>query len=143
MEQEKIDLSIAIEKAAKEIINFSPLTAENLERYQSVTNEVVLGLYMPNDEAFELFKKGFKPIRKWDYETHSYRKYGVPKDWIIAFCCADMSQIINCAGCGKELPYGETFTSLELHTKTGIGYGVCNECYEKERERRKRGETKC
>lgn len=141
MEQKKIDPSIAIEKAVKEIINLSPLTAENLERYQSVTNEAVLGLYMPNDEAFELLKKGFQLICKWDYETRSYRKYGVPKDWIIAFRCADMSQHINCAGCGKVLPYGETFTSLELHTTMGIGYGVCNECYEKEWERRRRCEN--
>lgn len=141
MEQEKTDLSNDIEKAVKEIINLSHLTAENRERFQSIENEVVLGLYMPNDEAFELFKKGFKPIRKWDYETHSYRKYGVPKEWNISTCCADMSQHINCAGCGKVLPYGETFTSLELHTKMGIGYGVCKECNEQEWERRRRGEN--
>lgn len=142
MKQKKTDLSVDIEKAVEEIINLSHLTAENRERFQSIENEVVLGLYMPNDEAFELFKKGFKPIRKWDYETHSYRKYGVPKDWTISCCCADMSQHINCAGCGKVLPYGETFTSLELHTKSGIGYGVCKECNEKEWERRRRYEKK-
>lgn len=82
-------------------------------------------------------------LEKWDYETRSYHKYSVPAEWKVSTCCADMSQIINCAGCGKELPYGETFTSLEIHTKMGIGYGICKECYEKEWERRKRGETKC
>jgi hypothetical protein len=32
----------------------------------------------------------------------------------------------------KELEYGETYTSKEIHTQIGFGYGVCHDCYEQE-----------
>ena len=50
-------------------------------------------------------------------------------------------KIVNCPQCGKELPYGETYTSKEIHNWVGLGYGVCEECYEKECERRKKYRT--
>lgn len=115
----------------------SPHTKEQRNLFEKMNNEHHIGLYMTNDEVLKLVGKRLQRLSKWDYETRSYHKYGVPAEWKVSTCCADMSQIINCAGCGKELPYGETFTSLEIHTKIGIGYGVCNDCYEKEWERRR------
>lgn len=137
---------ITLEELQKAVLDTrnSPLpTKEELEKIQKHSNEARFGLYMTNDEAIELLSKGFQSLYKWDYETHSYHQYGVPADWKISTYCADMSQIVNCAGCGKELSFAFTYTSFELHTKTGFGYGICKECNEKEWERRKRGETKC
>ena len=42
------------------------------------------------------------------------------------------------AQCGKELKYGDTYTSLEIHTAMGFGYGVCEDCYEFEWKRREK-----
>ena len=30
----------------------------------------------------------------------------------------------------KYEDYGDTYTSLEIHTAMGFGYGVCEDCYE-------------
>ena len=119
-----------------------PPTKEQHDLYEKTYNEHHYGLYMTNDELSSLVGKRIQKLFRWDYETRSYHKYGIPVEWIISTYRADMSQHINCAGCGKELPYGETFTSLELHTTMGIGYGVCNVCYAEEWKRRKRGESK-
>ena len=43
-----------------------------------------------------------------------------------------MDKIVNCANCGKELKFGECYTSKTIHTEIGMGYGVCEECYDKE-----------
>ena len=43
-----------------------------------------------------------------------------------------MSTIVNCAECGKEMQYGEGYTSGLIHTSGGMGYCVCESCYEKE-----------
>ena len=77
-------------------------------------------------------------LRKWDYERHTYDKIKVPKDWKCTVYCEDMDQVINCPQCGKKLKYGETYTSLEIHSVGGFGYAVCEKCYEKEWKRRKK-----
>lgn len=46
---------------------------------------------------------------------------------------APMNRLINCAGCGKLLTFGETYTSLEQTDDSGaFGLGVCGNCYTKE-----------
>ena len=50
---------------------------------------------------------------------------------------ADMSTVVNCAQCGKELVYADSYTSLEVQTPLGFGYAVCADCYEKEWQRRR------
>lgn len=75
-------------------------------------------------------------LRKWNYETHEYEPIEVPDEWNIPLYPDDMEEIVNCPHCGKELPYGETYTSKEIHNWVGLGYGVCEECYEKEWKRR-------
>ena len=52
----------------------------------------------------------------------------------------DLKEAVNCPHCGKEIPFGGTYTSLEIHTNMGFGFGVCGDCYEKEWERRKEHE---
>lgn len=53
-----------------------------------------------------------------------------------------MKEIVNCPHCGKELEYGNCYTSLEIHTEMGFGYGVCEKCYEEEWNRRRQYEQK-
>ena len=71
-------------------------------------------------------------LQKWDYVTHRYRQILVPVDWNCKTYTEDFQEVVNCQHCGKELPFGETFTSLEIQTDMGIGYGVCEECHKEE-----------
>lgn len=80
-------------------------------------------------------------LQKWDCGTRRYYPYEVPDDWDPRCGGSSMAEIISCASCGKRLPYGETYTSLEIHTKLGFGYGVCQGCFDKELAR-KMGEKK-
>ena len=61
----------------------------------------------------------------------------MPSDWHCSIYENDMNKIVNCAHCGKEIEYGETYCSIEIHTAIGFGYAVCGECYNEEKGRRK------
>ena len=74
-------------------------------------------------------------LKKWNYDKHIYEPYEVPEEWIIKIYSENMDEIINCLHCGKEVKYGETYTSHEVHTEIGLGYPVCEKCYAKENER--------
>lgn len=76
-------------------------------------------------------------LRRWDRQAHKYRPYNVPLHWNVKTYSDDMEEIVNCAQCGKELPHGESFASLEVHAAMGIGYSVCGECYKQEWQRRR------
>jgi hypothetical protein len=75
-------------------------------------------------------------IQKWNYDKRDYEEYIYPKEWDICLYSEDMDKIVNCASCGKELRYGDTYTSQELHCNVGLGYGVCEECHNKEMVRK-------
>lgn len=77
------------------------------------------------------------PYQKWNRRTHKYDFYFLPAEYNLKTYCEDLSELVNCAQCYKELPMGECYTSLEVHDILGFGYGVCNECYEREWERRR------
>ena len=79
-------------------------------------------------------------LNKYDRETHEYKHYEVPDDWNIKLFTDDMDMIVNCVQCGKELRYGNCYTSLEVHNHIGFGYPVCERCYQKEWKRRKKNE---
>ena len=66
---------------------------------------------------------------KWNNKTKEYEPYEVPNDWNVKTYCEDMSAIVNCACCGKRLPFGKCYTSREIHTGLGFGYAVCENCY--------------
>lgn len=68
-------------------------------------------------------------LRKWNETTHKYEPYVVPDEWHVSTYEADMSTVVNCCQCGRRLPFGETYTSLQVQTTTGFGYGVCEDCY--------------
>ena len=74
-------------------------------------------------------------MKKWNFSKRIYENYTVPTTWHTPLI-AELDEVINCAGCGKELPYGDCYTSLTIHTNTGMGYPVCEKCYEKEWEGR-------
>lgn len=70
--------------------------------------------------------------QKWDSEKKEYEKYDIPKDWYTPLVVYCMETTINCASCGKELNYGDSYTSRIIHTPAGFGYNVCESCYNKE-----------
>lgn len=74
-------------------------------------------------------------IQKWNHKLRAYEPYKVPEGIRIALYCSDMNEIVNCAQCFKSMRYGDCFTSREVHTNVGLGYAVCEECYDKEWER--------
>lgn len=77
-----------------------------------------------------------KCLQKWNYQKHIYEPYNISKDWNCKTYSNDLNEIINCPHCGKELKFGDSYTSLEIHTNLGFGYGVCEKCYNLERLRR-------
>lgn len=77
-------------------------------------------------------------IQRWNYHTHDYEPYKPDPSWKIVLFTKDMEENINCTYCGLEMTYGQCFTSKELHTHVGLGYPVCEECYEEELARFKK-----
>lgn len=77
-------------------------------------------------------------LKKWNYQKRNYENYEVPDNWNCKISSEDLETIINCVHCGKQLKYGDSYNSMEIHTLYGFGYGVCEKCYAKEWERRKR-----
>lgn len=77
-----------------------------------------------------------KQLKKWNYQKKEYEEYSVPDSWNVGVYAFDMDTCVDCAHCGTPKPYGLTFTSMEIHTEAGIGYAVCDKCYEEEMGRR-------
>ena len=78
-----------------------------------------------------------KIVQRWDWKEHKYNPHGIPADWNCPLYTDDMNERINCASCGKRLKYGDCSTSREIHNRMGMGYPVCEDCYEKEYMREK------
>lgn len=68
-------------------------------------------------------------LRRWSESGRRYMPHVVPDWWHVSTYEADMSVPVNCCQCGRELPYGECYTSLQVQTLEGFGYAVCGECY--------------
>lgn len=75
-------------------------------------------------------------LKKWNYKKHIYEDYEVPDDWNYKTYSDNMYEIVNCPHCGGRLLYGEGYTSMQIHTGLGLGFCVCEECYQKKMERR-------
>lgn len=73
-------------------------------------------------------------MKRWNVEKGVYEPYSVPKEWHCQAFETDMNKIINCARCGKEIPFGDSYASRQIHTDYGLAYSVCRTCYEKEYE---------
>ena len=81
-------------------------------------------------------------IQKWDYPSHSY--FTIPlisrTPLNLKTYSEDMKEMVNCCQCLKKIKYGDTYTSKEIHTDLGFGFAVCEDCYEKEWERKRKYE---
>ena len=77
-------------------------------------------------------------LRRWNYKKREYGPYEVPDDWNVKTYSNDMDEIINCANCGRKIPFGYGYTSREIHTQLGMGFSVCEECMEAEWETEKK-----
>ena len=75
-------------------------------------------------------------LPKWNYELHEYEPMIVPAKWNCKMFSNDMSEIVRCPHCGASLPFGDTFTSLEVHNEVGMGYAVCPGCHREEIKRK-------
>lgn len=76
-------------------------------------------------------------LQKWNYETHEYEPFESPAINPKMYS-EDMDELVDCANCGKELTFGATYTSRTIHNHVGFGYGVCEDCYQKEMEEAKK-----
>lgn len=72
--------------------------------------------------------------QKWNYEKHAYDRYILPDG--ASMYETNMNNVVQCAGCGKYIFFGQCYTSQEIHTESGMGYAVCPECHEAEMKRR-------
>lgn len=85
-------------------------------------------------------------LQKWNYDTKKYQtvlysdKINGDNLHFILFT-EDMDEKVNCPHCLKKIRYGEGYTSLEFHNSHGLGFPVCEECYNKEWERRRKYES--
>lgn len=70
-------------------------------------------------------------IQKWDEKLKKYEDYTIPNDWKIPLYSDDMNEKINCVCCGKEITFGEGYTSHRFHNNHGFGYYECEDCYYK------------
>ena len=78
-----------------------------------------------------------KSIPRFSYKKHKYCMVIIPNEWHVSLYEDDMDNIVNCANCGKELRYGNGFTSQEYHEQQfGFGYIVCEDCHNAELKRR-------
>ena len=71
-------------------------------------------------------------LRKWNFETHEYEPFEVPDDRRLVLYTENMAQEIDCTNCGKDMTYGDGYTSKTIHNPFGIGFPVCENCYESE-----------
>lgn len=83
--------------------------------------------------------EGYVKMKKWNFITHKYENYSVPAIWYTPLM-AEMDEIINCAGCGKEIVYGYSYVSMAIHNEIGFGYPICESCMRKELETRRKAE---
>ena len=76
-------------------------------------------------------------LKKWNYNTREYDPFEVSDALNVKAFSEDMAEIVNCASCGRKLFFGDTYCSLEIHTKAGFGYGVCEDCNMHEWQRKR------
>lgn len=68
-------------------------------------------------------------IDKWNENINDYQKCEVPDDWHLPLISDNMDEIINCVNCGKQIAFGDGYTSHRYHNSFGFGYYECESCY--------------
>lgn len=71
-------------------------------------------------------------LQKWNSMLHKYEDYEVPDDRQITLYSDVMNKLVQCANCGRWIHYGDGYTSRTIHTEIGLGYAVCEYCYDEE-----------
>ena len=75
---------------------------------------------------------------RWNYETHEYDLFPIRPEWHCV-TTGDDDELVHCPYCGWVSRVDDCYTSLEIHEqKYGFGYLVCEHCYNKEWERRRK-----
>ena len=72
-------------------------------------------------------------LQKWNFKTHKYEPFESPAR-VLSLYSEDMLAEVDCANCGKRMTYGDGYTSRTIHNHIGLGYPVCEGCYEQERK---------
>lgn len=75
-------------------------------------------------------KDGSLIAGKWNFKKHDYEPYILPEG--TKLISSNMDEKVPCASCGTLTAYGDTFTSLTIHNQIGMGFPVCDACYDKE-----------
>lgn len=81
-------------------------------------------------------------MKKYNETKKTYEPYSVPEEWNCPITCYNMRMYVNCVRCGKEIMFGDGYTSMQIHNDYGLGYTVCEECHEKEWQERKKTQKK-
>lgn len=76
-------------------------------------------------------------VAKWNTETFEYEPYELPGNRPFTLPPTDREAETNCAGCSKKVIFGKCYTSKTIHSQHGFSYPVCEDCYNKELEKRK------
>ena len=75
-------------------------------------------------------------LQRWNFEKHEYEPFKVPDNRKIRLHCNSMTEVIDCAICGKHIRYGASYTSAAVHDYLGFGYAICRQCHTEEFEKR-------
>jgi len=80
-----------------------------------------------------LFTRAFVKVR-YDDRLKSYTdRITIPDDERVVINTMDMELPCNCSNCGKEVKYGDTWSSTEWFEESGIwALPVCRDCHESE-----------
>lgn len=106
---------------------------------QEITNKSQAQIIGDNiDETMKILRENITNaplvLRKWNFNTHDYEPHPVPQGKKIVLFSTNMSLDVNCANCFKDMQYGDGYTSKTIHNESGLGFPVCEDCYEEERK---------
>ena len=68
-------------------------------------------------------------IRKWNENKKDYDDVTIPDEWKTPIFSNNMDETVNCVNCGREMRFGEGFTSKRYHNRTGAAYSECQKCF--------------
>lgn len=62
--------------------------------------------------------------------------FEVPDRWRVSAYEENPRRVVNCAGCGRPVPFRFTTPSKTIRSEEGFGYALCSDCmfYEMEEE---------
>ena len=57
-----------------------------------------------------------------------YESYEVPGGWRLSTYEDNPRKVVNCAGCGRPVPFRYTTPSKTIRDEFGRGYALCRDC---------------